>query len=238
LNIPQLEGRVPEEAVTGNTPNISPYAQFDWYNYVWYYDPVVQFPFKKKLLGRCLGVAECSTDIMAFYILTETGKVIVRKSIWGLSMEEMQTPEVQLQVAGLNLAISHKIGDAIADDALDPDLAVNYPDPPPDEIFDGDEALDEPEEPDGTHVDADDYTPESYDEYLLAEILLPHDGELKSARVRNRVKDADGRPTGKRNANPLLDTREYEVEFPDGSIDALQVNIIAENMFSQIDNKG
>ena len=74
--------------------------------------------------------------------------------------------------------------------------------------------------------------------YLLAKILLPHDGELKSARVRNQVKDADGRPVGKRNANPLLDTREYEVKFPDGSIDALQVNIIAENMFSQIDNEG
>jgi hypothetical protein len=153
-------------------------------------------------------------------------------------MEEMKTPEVQLQVAGLNLAISQKIGDAIADDVLDPDLAVNYPDPPPDEICDGDEALDEPEDPDATHVDVDDYTPESYDEYLLAEILLPHDGEFKTARVRNRVKDKDGRPVGKRNANPLLDTREYEVEFPDGSVDALQVNLIAENMFSQIDNEG
>ena len=63
LNIPQLEGRVPEEAVTGNTPDISLYAQFDWYEYVWYYDPVVQFPFEKKLLGRWLGVAESSTNI-------------------------------------------------------------------------------------------------------------------------------------------------------------------------------
>jgi hypothetical protein len=238
LNIPQLEGRVPEEAITGNTPDISPYAQFNWYKYVWYYDPVAQFLFKKKLLGQWLGVAARSTDIMAFYILTETDKVIVRKSIWGLSMEEMKTREVQLQVAGLNLAISQKIGDAIADNVLDPYLAVNYPDPPPDEIFDGDEALDEREDPDGTHVEADDYTPGAYEEYLLAEILLPHDGELKSARVRNWVKDADGRPVGKRNANPLLYTREYEVEFLDGSIDALQVNIIAENMFSQIDNEG
>jgi hypothetical protein len=86
---------------------------------------------------------------------------------------------------------------------------------PPDEIFDGDEALDEPEEPEGTLVDADDYTPDSYDEYILAEILLPHQGELQAARVRNRVTDKDGKPVGLRNANPLLDTREYEVEFPD-----------------------
>jgi hypothetical protein len=240
LNISQLEGRVPEEAVTGYTPDISPYTQFDWYEYyhVWYHDPVPQFPFEKKLLGRWLGVAESSTDIMAFYILTKTSKVIIRKSTWGLSMEEMQTPAVQLQVAGLNLVISQKIGDAIADDILDPDLAANYPDPPPDEIFGGDEALDEPEYPDATHVDADNYKPELYDEYLLAEILLPCDGELKTARVCNWVKDANRKSVGKRNANPLLDTREYKVEFPDGSIDALQVNIIAENMFSQINNEG
>jgi hypothetical protein len=116
-------------------------------------------------------------------------------------------------------------------------IVVNGSRPPSDEIFDGDEALDKPEELDGTHVDADDYTPKSYDEYLLAKILLPHDGEFKTARVRNRVKDKDRRPVGKRNTNPLLDTREYEVKFPDGSIDALQVNIVAENMFSQIDNE-
>jgi hypothetical protein len=114
---------------------------------------------------------------------------------------------------------------------------VNYLDPPPDEIFDGDEALHKPEEPDGTHVDADNYTPKSYDEYLLAKILLPHDGEFKVAHVRNWVKDKNGRPTSKHNANPLLDKREYEVQFPDGYIDALQVNIIAENMIPQINNK-
>ena len=57
---------------------------------------------------------------MAFYILTGTGKVIVRKSIWGLSVEEMKTREVILQMTGLDLAISSKIGDAIADSDIDP----------------------------------------------------------------------------------------------------------------------
>ena len=122
---------------------------------------------------------------MAFYILTGTGKVIVRKSIWGLSTEETKTPEVILQMTGLDLAISSKIGDAIADSDIDLEVAPDFPEPP-DEIFDGDEAQDEPEEPEGTRVDADDYTPESYDEYILAEILLPHQGELQqAARVRS-----------------------------------------------------
>jgi hypothetical protein len=45
--------------------------------------------------GQWLSVAECSINIMAFYILTETGKVIICKSIWGFSIEKMKTPKVK-----------------------------------------------------------------------------------------------------------------------------------------------
>ena len=53
-----------------------------------------------------------------------------------------------------------------------------------------------------------------------------------------RKRDANGRPVGKRNANPILDTREYEVEFSDGASDMFVVNVITENLYSQIDNEG
>jgi hypothetical protein len=43
-DIPALQGRVPCEAMEGNTPDISEYVQFDWYQYVWYIDPAVPFP--------------------------------------------------------------------------------------------------------------------------------------------------------------------------------------------------
>jgi hypothetical protein len=38
--------------------------------------------------------------------------------------------------------------------------------------------------------------------------------------------------------NPLLDTRENEVKFPDGSIDVLTANAIAESLYSQGDEEG
>jgi hypothetical protein len=174
---------------------------------------------------------------MAFYILTASGKVIVRKSIWALSMEEMQSPEVQAITAGLDLTISNKIGDTISDAIINPELKSNFP-APPDEIFDDDESLDEPEDPAGTRVEVDNFTPKAYDEYLLAKILLPHEGEFQTGRVQARVTGQDGMPVWRQNSNPLLDTREYKVEFPDGSIDALQPNIIAENMYSQINSEG
>jgi hypothetical protein len=56
--------------------------------------------------------------------------------------------------------------------------------------------------------------------------------------VKRRKRDNDGNPVGVRHSNPILDTREYEVEFPDGSVDVLTANTIAEAMYSQIDNDG
>jgi hypothetical protein len=77
LDIPELRGRVPVEYVHGYTPDISAYALFDWYEYVYFYEPTAEIPHERKVLGRWLGVAESSTDIMACYVLTGTGKVVV-----------------------------------------------------------------------------------------------------------------------------------------------------------------
>ena len=69
-------------------------------------------------------------------------------------------------------------------------------------------------------------------------MLLPQGGEASKATVVCRKRDHDGRPIGKRHANPLLDTRLYEVEFPDGTTKAVSANLIAENLLSQVDEEG
>ena len=93
--------------------------------------------------------------------------------------------------------------------------------------------------------DADDtFTPDIFeDTYLNKEIAIArgagddNDG-VQFGRVTKRLRDADGRPIGKAHENPLLDTREYEVEFLDGHLEALSANLIAQNLFSQIDEEG
>jgi hypothetical protein len=56
--------------------------------------------------------------------------------------------------------------------------------------------------------------------------------------VTKRLRDKDGRPMGKSNDNPILDTRTHEVEHEDGHKASLAANAIAENMFAQVDNAG
>jgi hypothetical protein len=80
---------------------------------------------------------------------------------------------------------------------------------------------------------------------MTAQVLLPHGGEAKKAIVVGRKRDHDGRPIGKRHANPLFDTCPYEVKFPDSSTEAITANLtitanllIAEVMLSQVDDEG
>jgi hypothetical protein len=82
------------------------------------------------------------------------------------------------------------------------------------------------------------YFPEAYDQYLTASVLMDCGGEAMLGTVKNRKRDSEGNPVGHSNMNPLLNTREYEVEFPDGSIDVLTANAIAESLYSQVDKEG
>ena len=77
--------------------------------------------------------------------------------------------------------------------------------------------------------DADDQEgdPDTYDQYVGATVKLPVNGDYQSAKVRGRKLEADGSVKGRANKNPILDTRTYEVEFPDGRVSEYTANVIA-----------
>ena len=108
------------------------------------------------------------------------------------------------------------------------------PDPPTDFLDEEDHEMAEPL----ANPEADSYTPESLDKYLGATLLLPHGDGMQRARVLRQQQDPLGKPVGKRHTNPIFDTRMYEVKFPDGSTDVMTTNLIAENLYSQVDKEG
>jgi hypothetical protein len=108
----------------------------------------------------------------------------------------------------------------------------------PDDLFLEEDVEYEPFEEDAAMPEADDYTPEAYDTYLTAEVKLANMGTLQKGTVMRRKQDADGNPVGRSHSNPLLHMREYEVEFQDGATDTYTANIIAESMYSQVDEDG
>lgn len=56
--------------------------------------------------------------------------------------------------------------------------------------------------------------------------------------MTKQVSDGNGKPTGKSNPSPFLDSRQYGVEYLDGTTEILTTNTIAENIMSQVDEEG
>jgi hypothetical protein len=77
---------------------------------------------------------------------------------------------------------------------------------------------------------------EAVDNYLNVELIMNMGtNDKRRGRVVKRSRGLDSKPIGRAHANPLFDTREYEIEFNDGSHEKYQANVIAENMFAQVD---
>jgi len=218
-DLPFLETRTPEERITSRTPDISEYIHFDWMQWVWYQEPA-QFPETIQCLGRWLGVAHDVGQAMTYWLLTEKGTVLARSSVTVLTGLEEHEPQAKAQQESFmsKLAANSPGSSDLASSQIFPELVDD--------------------EPEFSTPEADEYTPESYDEYLQAQVILPVGGELRRGQVIRRKRDHQGQPIGIRNTNPILDMREYEIQFPDGSSGSYLANTIAENLYSQVDQEG
>jgi hypothetical protein len=88
-------------------------------------------------------------------------------------------------------------------------------------------------------LDADDIDNKMLDKNLNAELIFDvGTGYERKGQVVKRAKGAYGESIGHAHPNPLFDTREYVVEFTDGSTVNHFANVITECMHAQINTEG
>jgi hypothetical protein len=68
--------------------------------------------------------------------------------------------------------------------------------------------------------------------------MVPKGDILIPAKVIARKHDRDGNPIVIGHSNPLMDTRIYDVQFPDGHTEEFAANTIADNIYSQANAEG
>ena len=90
----QLKGRSPEEHVTGETPDITEYVEFDWYTPVFYWEPTNKFPDGKRCIGRWLGVAHRVGQAMCYWVLPRSCQVLARSTVQPMTADELANPEI------------------------------------------------------------------------------------------------------------------------------------------------
>ena len=80
---------------------------------------------------------------------------------------------------------------------------------------------------------------DAIDKYINCELILDvGTNNEHRGHVIKCLWGLNGEPIGRAHTNPLFDTRKYEIEFTDGSREKYMANIIAENIFAQVNNKG
>ena len=77
---------------------------------------------------------------------------------------------------------------------------------------------------------------ENDDEMVGLKIPIERGGEVLEGTVKQRKRRADGSLVGTAHSNKTLDTRMYEVEFPDGSYNEYSTNVLVENLFAHVDD--
>jgi hypothetical protein len=232
----ELQGRTPYEAVLNYTPDISEYASFSWYQWCYYFDEAT----KCKSLCRWLGPAHHIGQSFCSYILLENGTFIARSSVVGIPEHELLEESLVEQTKAFTDSVESKIGNykqplfnihipkgiyynAFGDDMDADDNVLPY----------GDELVDQ------KTSEVNEAYLEALDEYIGVEVVIPgRDAQPVLATVKKRKRDPSGMPSGTPNPNPILDTRVYELEFPDGRLEEYAVNIIAENLLNQADGDG
>ena len=226
---PDLLGRSAFEQVHGWTPDISNYVMHGWYEVVSYLDND-----NERKLACWLGPAEDYGGGDAAFLLPKTARPIVRSTLWSLTPNERA--DRRDEIKELLDSINGKIGDDRSNEEVLEALGDQQF--PMLDIFGDDNDADIDVVDPLSRAEADDYTPEAFDKYITAEIVTDRGGELLRGTVKSRKRDNDGQPIGTSNPNPLLDTREYLVCFEDGTEETYTANLIAECLYSQIDDGG
>ena len=211
--------RPPVESVLGNVQDISEYIEFDFHGFIKFYDP-----HKGEQLGHWLGVCKNIGAGMVYYILQQNGYVISRSTICNLSKEEWldeneckqrdEFEEEEYKILGsFDKSLVHLAANDKMEEPLTSDVPMADVNPGNNEV----------------------YRP---NELMGMEVYLSHGDHTELAKVLGRKRNADGNFVGQKHSNPILDSRVFVVEFPDGEQKDIGYNILAEHLHSQMDNEG
>jgi hypothetical protein len=230
-DITTLDGQTPQTLMTGETADISSLCEFEWFQWIWYRDKIASYPNNSRVLGRYLGPSKSIGPEMCAHILKPDGRIIQHTTIGPMTASELQNTATKVQMHDFMHAIYQgPLGTSMTDKGDNGDNPYTTPDF---ESYGDDIRGDEPTMPKG-----DSFTIDAFDKYIGAQLDLPLRNAMAHATVLARQQDGEGNPVGLSNANPLLDTRVYQVSFPDGSTGEYSANVIAENMYSQVDEEG
>ena len=226
------------EEVIGKTPDISDYLDFAFYDWCWHNDNAGLGETKMVIW---LGVSHQVISLMSYWVLTVNVTIVSRTTVSKVTNLEAQTDGNKAKITALDKAIQEQLNDEahiiIEGGKGNP---KDWSEHPFDQELDFQEEFSHVVSNEEVTEADDDFSPDVYDDtYISMDLALPKRGEPEPQFdwVTKRLCNANGLLIGKASDNPILDTRMSKVEYADGDKSTLSANLVAENMFTQIDEE-
>jgi hypothetical protein len=220
--------------LTGETPDISEYTAFDFFQFVIYYDPNDDSEDGKgrRKLARWLGPSPQVGQGLCYYLLKPNGQYIAWSMVRPITPNDyVNYPTLKDKLKEFNDKVQEHISAFNGNHILQTEE-----DEPEEDIFepmqDGNVSVHDNE------LDMEDPNTLGFDPLVKAQFILPHKGGDMMATVVGRKRDLDGNLIGRKHCIPVLDSQAYEVEFLDGKRQQVSYNLLAEHLLSQVDEEG
>ena len=217
------------ERLTGDTPDISEWLEFDIYDQVWFWDSPGKEENPKP--GCWLGVSHRIGSALCYSLIDVKGSVLSRTSVQHVTAQDLKSDDIKRQFDQLDTGLKACLNDENF-------VATGAPDMLYEEDFEDDDIdCPEPHDLDATAGDIEEDS-HVYDEYLGAKLYfkIGRDGSPRKGTVKKRLKGEDGRPIGRGHHKPFLVTLWYENEIKRIPHEDA-TNAIAENLYSQVDSE-
>ena len=124
----------------GETPEISEWLDFEFYDLVWWLDNTKQHPFEKRRLAQWLGISHHVGSDLCYWLITESGKLISKTSVEHVVQADYIEPSKKQQIDTFNKTLDERLDDTnfrltgdmdisrlYLDDDVDPDQQTNVP---------------------------------------------------------------------------------------------------------------
>ena len=171
--------------MTGQTADISAICEFEWFQWIMYYEPTESYPNDRMTIGRYLGPALDVGTALTHKILKSNGQVLARNTVRAWTPDEESNPSLIQARKDYMVSMEATMGPACTED----DFEVEDVTPVYEAYADQDE--------DGLEGTPDDDlppTPEAGDNYVGARLLLPRGADVETAlgKVVKRARDNSG----------------------------------------------
>ena len=168
--------------MTGETPEISEYIDFSFYDPCWYEENACMGETK---MGRWLGVSNKTGSLMSFWILTPSCRVVSRTSVQRITNLELQEETNKRRLTAFDDAVkgylrdyNHVLNDGSKSEPYD--WSTHPFDDDPDFQVEFDNAVNNPEVKEANEL----FTPDTYYQYLQMELALPQGDSLEPRLAR------------------------------------------------------